>query len=397
MTGTTENNINDLLELLNVSENILRYNSSIESEIKKHSGTVLYSYNNIIIASEISDDFYSELKNNPFIDYIQDLPLKKYGDVDGNLIDQLDVSKIFMGTYIDSSIYLISTGVTDGVVDGVSGDSRPPINTNVLTDSGTTFSLSGVTPVITNQTFTLSASTNSTFDYIITANGSLPMTFDIIKPINYVGELKIKNSNTITGKSSNPGIYNIAIKASNIHGSTTKFLKITVLEPVKISNTNFLVYSRIGSKFSYTIESSGTTPKIYSLTGQPSGITLSSNIISGVFTSCGTYTMNIGVSGLTSSDSKNLVVEAGVPPVITSLGNVSGEQYSGFTYIITSNPSTGVTYTISGMIPVGLKFSVNQITGIPFYVGISNAKIKATNPFGETTRELNITIYQIGS
>lgn len=91
-TGAT--NINELIDLLNISDTILRYNSSIEYDINKNGGTVIYSYNNIIIASEISEELYNELQKNPYIDYIESLPLKKYGEVDISLIDQFDTSKI---------------------------------------------------------------------------------------------------------------------------------------------------------------------------------------------------------------------------------------------------------------------------------------------------------------
>ena len=53
MTGTTESSINDLITLLNVSDTILRYNSDIEKSIRAHGGTVLYSYNNIIIGQKL--------------------------------------------------------------------------------------------------------------------------------------------------------------------------------------------------------------------------------------------------------------------------------------------------------------------------------------------------------
>ena len=94
MTGST---INDLMQILNASDTILRYNSIIENDITQNGGTVLYSFNNIIIASEISEIFFKSLQNNTYIEYINSLPLKKYGDVNTNLINQLDISNLFLG------------------------------------------------------------------------------------------------------------------------------------------------------------------------------------------------------------------------------------------------------------------------------------------------------------
>ena len=87
-------NINELLQLLDASNNILisdlTYSSSIEDTIRQNGGTVVYSYNNIIVASEISENFYNELQKNPNIDYIESLALKQYGIVDTNLISKID-------------------------------------------------------------------------------------------------------------------------------------------------------------------------------------------------------------------------------------------------------------------------------------------------------------------
>lgn len=91
---TTELSIEKILEMINISNDILSYNSSIIDSIQQNSGVVLYSYNNIIIASNISDEFLNELQKNPNIEYIQNLPLQKYGSVDYSLINQLDIQNL---------------------------------------------------------------------------------------------------------------------------------------------------------------------------------------------------------------------------------------------------------------------------------------------------------------
>jgi hypothetical protein len=65
-----ETNIDDLLSILELSETILNYNSEIKSEINSNGGSIIYSYNNIILATEISDELYAELKKSSYIDYI---------------------------------------------------------------------------------------------------------------------------------------------------------------------------------------------------------------------------------------------------------------------------------------------------------------------------------------
>ena len=151
--------------------------------------------------------------------------------------------------------------------------------------------------------------------------------------------------------------------------------------------------SKIGTKFFYTIEATGSEPKTYGVTGLPPELTISNNIISGTFITTDTYNMVITVSNLTSSESKDLIISSGLSPILTSPGQVISEQYSNFSYILRSSPS-GVTYSVIGILPEGLRFSVDTISGVPIYSGTWNPTIKATNSFGENSKELVITIYE---
>lgn len=76
-----EEEVDELIKMLDLSGEILTCSVEIEDLISKNGGTIIYTYDNIIVASEISDNLYSELKKNPNIEYIQDLPLKRYGEV----------------------------------------------------------------------------------------------------------------------------------------------------------------------------------------------------------------------------------------------------------------------------------------------------------------------------
>jgi len=377
VTGTTEASINDLVQLLNVSETILRYNTAIESSIRNNYGTVLYSYNNIIVATEISETLYNELQKNPNIEYIESLPLKRYGELDSTLIDQLDISKIFAG----NSVNTITTVTKASDVDGVSGKVKPSTG-------------NGIAPIITNQILNITAYTNEIFDYLITATGTISISYQFVAPNNYDGYINIQNVNVINGQISKPGVYNITITASNNYGTDTKQLVLTVLDPVKITNTNLIVYNIIGSQFFYTIESSGALPKIFSIPDIPGILSLNNNIITGTFTTIGTYNMTMIVSGTTSSDSKILTVTTGILPIITSPGEISNEENYDFIYTITSNTDS-VVYNVIGILPDGLSFSDDKITGSPTTSGVYNVTLKVTNPFGSSTKNLMITIFKM--
>jgi len=349
-TGTTES-IDNLIEIMNVSESILRSNSIIENDIRQGEGTIIYSYNNIIVASEISDSLYTELEKNSLIDYIEVVPLKSYGQVNYNLINQLDISNI--------------------------SASKPTIT--------------GFAPTIINDTYSLTAYTNEQFSYSILGSGTTPIIYQYNKPTNYNGQLSL-NINTLTGKSYSSGNYNVTIRAINNFGIDTKELNLIILENYEITNTNLNIYNKLDTQLYYSINSTGDLPKEYYATNLPSGITLSGNILSGTFVTSGIYDMIIGVTGATGSDSKNLLITVGTQPIITSSSSIVGEENSGFTYTITST-QTGVTYNVFGDLPKGLTFKLDTISGLPTDSGIYYVTLSAINAFGQSTRKLTITIY----
>ena len=323
---------------------------------------IVYSYNNIIMASEISEVLFNELKKNQKIDYIESVPLKRYGEIDYLLIDQVGSS---------------------GITRDISGNSDTSTNT--------------ISAIIINDNFDLSALTYDAFSYTILSNGTTPITYSFIKPDNYKGELSI-SSNKLIGKSYSEGIYDITLNTLNNYGSDSKILTLTTIEYVKILNTNLSVYTKIGSQFSYSIESSGSLPKTYAAIGLPSGLTLDSNgFINGSISIELKYYVTISVTGTTGSDSKQLEISSGNAPVITSSSEIINEQYSNFEYYITSDPTSSVTYNISGTLPTGLIFKINRIYGVPSDIGIFNIKLKVSSSYGESTKDLKITIYAMGT
>ena len=409
MTSTTTTTIlntkSDLLNALNISSGeTLSYNSVIENIINTQGGTILYSYDNMIIASEITDTLYNSLVKNPNIEYIDSLPLKKYGDINYNLIDQ-----VITNTGNTASLSLTSitnTGNTSSFIPGINvtgftNDIMNSINilntlTTTLQDgiSGkTTLSNNGnIQPIITNDVFALSAETNSIFNYLIEATGTVPIKYEIVTPNNYIGAVGI-NLNNISGITSKTGVYNFTYSAINYYGSASKNLVLTVMEYVKITNTNFIINSSFGTNITYQILSDGN-PISYDANSLPSGLSINNytGVISGSGTTTGSTNVNISASGLTGVDYKVLTINIGNPPIINSSGIVSGKTYSVFNYIITSNDS-GATYKIIGNLPSGLNLNKNIISGLPTTPGIVNVLLNANNYFGNSNKNLVITIY----
>ncbi len=371
-----EKNINELLELLNLSENLLRFNSIIEKDIRQHGANVVYSYNNIIIATEVDDNLFAELKKNPFIEFIEDLPMKRYGDIDMTLIDQLDISK------------LSNVRNSNGIIPTLGGDSN-------LSGNTTNPTVNVDSPIITNTFFTLTSITNQWFEYDVIATGTQPISFSITPqipgPINIYGN-KIKGFCGIDGK------FPIVINATNSYGTDTKTLLVESFGIPKITSTLKVIIIE-GAPFEYIIENTGST-YTYRATNLPSGLTLTDNIISGIINVPGTYNTKIFIDdSLTNTGSTaELKIIVGTensnePPIITSSGTKLWDiDTEGFEYIITSEPSQGVIYNITGTLPDGLNFFNNKIIGTPTESGKFNIKLYATNYNGQREKQLVITI-----
>jgi len=58
----------------------LTYNDDITNEIISSGGTIVFTRDNVIMASEISEAEYRSLLNNPNILKLEVLPLKRYGN-----------------------------------------------------------------------------------------------------------------------------------------------------------------------------------------------------------------------------------------------------------------------------------------------------------------------------
>src|ERR1035437_93836 len=146
------NNLNELVSTLGTYNDALTYNTIIEDDIKNQGGVILYSYDNIIIASEISETYWSELQSSSNIEYIQDLPLKQYGGVDYSLIGQMSSNILFDSINQNINISDSATGKTSA--SNISGSTTAQEIINI-TNSGVTKTETGIYPMIINEILTL--------------------------------------------------------------------------------------------------------------------------------------------------------------------------------------------------------------------------------------------------
>src|SRR5205823_8189155 len=142
----------------------------------------------------------------------------------------------------------------------------------------------------------------------------------------------------ITGKPTTASIYQLTISATNVGGTGTATLVITV-GPLTATGT-------VGVSFSYQIPATGT-PTSYNATGLPAGLTVDTftGVISGTpaaGTDAGSpYSVTIsatystGSGAITGSGTLTLTINP-APPVITSGPTASGTVGIAFSYQITA-------------------------------------------------------------
>ena len=80
----------------------LTYTDNIKDQIIVSGGTVVFVKDNVMIASEISEAQYRELLNSPYIDKLDVLPLKRYGNVGVQYTKNTDISNAQGNAEIDT-------------------------------------------------------------------------------------------------------------------------------------------------------------------------------------------------------------------------------------------------------------------------------------------------------
>jgi len=374
------NNIDTLIQQLNVSDDIMRFNTSVENDIVRNSGKIIYSYNNMIIASDISDEYYTELAKNPLIETLYIVPLKRYGDIDNKLIGQIDITKLELSG---------KTGVTEP-----GGNKTDPIPSPV-----------GTAPIITSDLLKTTYA-DSGFSYKIVVSGSTPIRYEAEWMSSSVGFTHDKITlvgNVLTSKVQDNGTFNIILKATNNFGTDQKLLAVKVIgkEEIPKITSELIAYATINTVFTYQILQTGyTVTTTYNSYGYPSGLVInnSTGLISGTTTSQGVYRFPIIIQNMYGTDTKTLELRVSnsgstaSAPVITSLSEKSGIEGTFFNYDIIASGSTPITYSITGNLPEGISLKGSVISGTPVAPVISNVKIYATNFKGTSYKNLKITI-----
>lgn len=248
-------------------------------------------------------------------------------------------------------------------------------------------------PVI-NSSLTASGMVGAAFSYTISATNT-PTSFNAT---GLPAGLSINTSTgLIDGTPTTAGTYNVTITATNVSGSDSQTLVITIVDGVPVISSSLTVNGVQGAAFSYTITASNG-PTSFNATSLPPGLSVnpSSGVISGTPTAQGVYNVTISATNVAGTDTQTLVITIDPPtgsqPLITSSLSTSATVGLPYSYnIVATNSPTG--YNATGL-PPGLSVNTTSglIDGTPTTAGIYNVTITATNTDGSDSKTLVITV-----
>ena len=285
-----------------------------------------------------------------------------------------------------------NTGIISGATTA-SGTTTVTISASNATGAGTAILILAVQPpppaIISPSSATVPY--NASFSYQITATNN-PTSYSAA---GLPSGLTINTATgLISGVTTASGTSNVTIAASNVTGSGTALLVMTVQPAPPVISGNLTATVLYNAPFSYQITAS-SNPSGYGATGLPAGLSVNSftGLISGVTTASGTSDVTISAVNVSGSTTATLVLTVQPPPpVISGSLAVTVPYNSYFTYQITAS-NRPTSYSATGL-PSGL--SVNSFTGIVSGVttasGTANVTLSAINVTGTGTATLAMTV-----
>ena len=250
-------------------------------------------------------------------------------------------------------------------------------------------------PVITSL-LTDDATVNQSYSYTLTATGTGPITYNAT---NLPAGLSFDPAtHKITGTPTSAGTYNISLSATNAGGTTNETLVLTVGTPPTITSS-LTASGTAGVQFNtYTFTATGSSDITYSVASLPQGLSFdpANQTINGTPTFPGVYSAVLTATNDYGTDIKTLVitiVEGLEPPDITSSLTETAIKDFQYSYSITADGSTPMTFNVSlGDLPDGLSFAGNTISGIPTETGTFNITLMANNTAGSDSKLLVLTV-----
>jgi hypothetical protein len=270
--------------------------------------------------------------------------------------------------------------------------------TNSVGNNTKALSIKILTPPVITTTTLPNGTKGTTYNQTLAATGEA-ITWSK-ESGNLPNGLNLSASGVISGTPTTSGTFNFTVKVTNIAGSATKALSITIVAPPIITTTT-LPDGIIGKEYNKTLAADGDTPITWTIESGniPTGLAFSANgVITGTPTTAGTFNFTVKATNNAGFATKALSIMIVTPPAITTNNLPNGTIGTAYNQTLTADGDTPIIWSIeSGTLPTGLALSTNgMIIGTPKTAGMFNFTVKATNNAGIDTKALPVSIDNVG-
>ena len=261
------------------------------------------------------------------------------------------------------------------------------------------------TPASTKPAITTTAlpngTTNTAYSQTLTATGTTPITWTLSAGTLPTG-LTLDSDGTISGTPTKAGTYKFTAKAQNSAGNSTKQFTVKITNPSDWSapkiTTSSLTPGTVGKEYSLQLEASGTPAPAFSITSGklPAGLTLDSDgTISGTPTKSGSFRFTVRAENSVGYHQKQFTLKVLIMPAITTESLKAATVGTSYSASLTASGSTPITWTLSGDLPNGLKFTNGKLTGKPTENGTFTFTVTASNSAGEDTKTFSLDVHAV--
>jgi hypothetical protein len=276
----------------------------------------------------------------------------------------------------------------------------------VMTGSFTTNGGAATTaPAFAQASIAVACTTSKVKTFTAAATGTAPITYSLSGQPSWI---TISGTTITFAPVSGSTNATVTLKATNSAGSANQTLNVTVFTPSTetapaFANASVAVTCTTGTVSSYTPAATGTAPITYTLSGQPSWITLSGGKITFTPVS-GSTNATVTLKATNSAGSANQTLNVTVftpstetaPKFANATAAVACTTSKTITYTASATGTAPITYSISGQ-PSWITLGNNGVITLKTPNTVQTVPaitITAKNSAGTATQTLNVTIVE---
>ena len=218
-------------------------------------------------------------------------------------------------------------------------------------------------PVITAAT--INGTVGTALSFTVSATSSNPLTYSLT---GAPSGMAISTAGVVSWATPLAGSYPVTVvvkdSKTGLSSQAVYTVVIAVATAPKVSTAN--ISGQVGVALSFTVTATSSNPLTYSLTGAPSGMSISTTgVVSWASPIAGTYSVTVVAkdtkTGLTGQGVYTVtVVASGLTITAPAMTGVAGKAISG-SITISAPGATGISLSISN-VPLGMTFSMSGLT-----------------------------------